>query len=142
MNRPPTSQPPPPPPPLTEAEVAEAESDAREPQWEAFRDGPTAAAAWSAWDAEYEEFQDRKTAGSVVLQEHGCGYATLLALSGPLAGTMWWDGRASHDLIVPLSLDHEAGGRPATFAEWLQHDSWDLLPDWGRPNRSFPAGDS
>ncbi|MFD0271588.1 SMI1/KNR4 family protein [Streptomyces sp. NPDC127106] len=119
--------------------AAEAELDAREPQWEDFLDGPSAAVAWQAWDAEYEEFQDRKTAGAVVLQEHGCGFATLLALSGPLAGTVWWDGRATHDLIVPLSLDHAAGGRPVTFAEWLERDSWDLLPDWGRPNQVLPA---
>jgi hypothetical protein len=79
-----------------------------------------------------DEFEDQKTAGSIVIEEHGCGFATLLALSGPLAGTVWWDGRATCDRIVPLSLDHPRGARPVTFGEWLGRSSWDLLPPgWG-----------
>ncbi|GGT02343.1 MULTISPECIES: SMI1/KNR4 family protein [Streptomyces] len=113
--------------------AAEAALDGREPRWEDHPDGPPAAEAWNAWDAEYEEFQDRKTAGAVVLREHGCGYATLLALSGPLAGTVWWDGRASSDLIVPLCAGGAGATRPATFNEWLAHGSWALLPDAARP---------
>ncbi|MEU5891291.1 hypothetical protein ABZ835_31235 [Streptomyces sp. NPDC047461] len=89
-------------------------------------------AAWRPWAAEADDFEDRKTAGAIVVQEHGCGFATLLALTGPLAGTVWWDGRATCDLIVPLSLDHLRGARPVTFGEWLGRSSWDLLPPgWG-----------
>lgn len=82
---------------------------------------------------EFEAFEDGKTAGAVVAQEHGCGFSTLLVVTGPLAGTMWWDGRATCDLIVPLSLDHGRGARPVTFGEWLASTgSWDLLPPgWG-----------
>ncbi|MFC9499255.1 hypothetical protein ACFT0D_33410, partial [Streptomyces sp. NPDC056982] len=88
--------------------------------------------AMSAWNAECWEFDERKTAGSVVAKEHGCGFATLLVITGPLNGTLWWDGRATCDLIVPLSLDHSGGARPVTFGEWLGRDSWDLLPPgWG-----------
>lgn len=107
---------------------ATAELDAREPLLEEFADERAYADAWQAWDQEYEVFQDHKTAGAVVLQEHGCGFYTLLAVTGPLAGTVWWDGRATCDLIVPLSLDHAGSARPATFSEWLLHDSWELLP--------------
>ncbi|WP_405929458.1 SMI1/KNR4 family protein [Streptomyces griseus] len=91
--------------------------------------------AWTAWDDEAGEFEDRKTAGAVVLKEHGCGFATLLALTGPPAGTVWWDGRATCDLIVPLSLDHAGGARPVTFGEWPGRDSWDLLPPDSWPRR-------
>ncbi|MFD7031457.1 SMI1/KNR4 family protein [Streptomyces sp. NPDC059917] len=116
---------------------ADAELDAREPRPEDFADERAHAEAWRAWDRECEVFEDRKTAGSVILQDNGCGFSTLLAVTGPLAGTVWWDGRATCDLIVPLSLDHAGGARPVTFEEWLRHDSWDLLPPgWGGAARS------
>ncbi|MFI5532187.1 SMI1/KNR4 family protein [Kitasatospora sp. NPDC051853] len=120
---------------------AEEELDRREPTAGAFSTEDAFARAWKAWDAEYEDFQDRKTAGSVVVQEHGCGFATLLAVTGPLAGTVWWDGRATCELIVPLSPDHAGGARPATFGEWLGRGSQDLLPPgWGRrPASPDPA---
>lgn len=119
---------------------ADAELAAREPRREDFTDEQAHADAWQAWDRECEDFEDRRTAGAVVLQEHGCGLSTLLAVTGPLAGTVWWDGRATCDLIVPLSLDHAGGARPVTFGEWLRHDSWDLLPPgWGRSPRSPSA---
>ncbi|MFF4322710.1 SMI1/KNR4 family protein [Streptomyces sp. NPDC001568] len=110
---------------------AEHELAAREPLPEDFTDVRAHIAAYDAWDQEYEVFQYAKIAGAVLLQENGCGFSTLLAVSGPLAGTVWWDGRASCDLILPLSLDHPGGARPVTFGEWLRHGSWHLLP----PNR-------
>ncbi|WP_336246736.1 SMI1/KNR4 family protein [Streptomyces cupreus] len=113
-------------------DAADDELLAREPRPEDFPDLDAYAAAWRAWDDEAGEFEYRKTAGALVAQEHGCGFATLLALTGPLAGTMWWDGRATCDRILPLSLDHVGGARPLTFGEWLERDSWDLLPPgWG-----------
>ncbi|WP_258044124.1 SMI1/KNR4 family protein [Streptomyces sp. SM11] len=75
-------------------------------------DGEAFSRAWTAWDDEAGEFEDRKTAGAIVLKEHGCGFATLLAVTGPLAGTVWWDGRATCDLIVSLSPDHAAAHGP------------------------------
>ncbi|MEV4680058.1 SMI1/KNR4 family protein [Streptomyces kurssanovii] len=111
---------------------ADAALAAREPRPEDFADEQAHEEAWRAWDEECEDFEDRKTAGAVVLQDNGCGFYTLLAVTGPLAGTVWWDGRATCDLIVPLSLDHAGGARPVTFSEWLRHGSWDLLPPgWG-----------
>ena len=109
---------------------------AREPQAEAFEDDAAYRAAWRTWADEADRFEDLKTAGAIVIQEHGCGFSTLLALTGSLAGTVWWDGRATCDRIVPLSLDHAAGARPVRFREWLDHGSWALLPpDWG-PRRA------
>lgn len=104
----------------------------REPRAEDFPDARSHVAAHQAWEAECEDFEDRRTAGAIVIQEHGCGFATLLALTGPLAGTLWWDGRATCDLIVPLSLDHFHGAPPVTFGQWVGRSSWDLLPPgWG-----------
>lgn len=118
---------------------ADDELAAREPQVEAFEGEAAYADAWRAWDDEAGEFEDLKTAGAVVVQEHGCGFSTLLAVTGPLAGTVWWDGRATCDRIVPLSLDHLGGARPVRFAEWLRHGSWALLPpDWP-PHPSTPV---
>ena len=94
-------------------------------------DYPNEEAFWeamSSWNVESWEFEERKTAGAVVAKEHGCGFATLLVITGPLAGTLWWDGRASCELIIPLSLDHAGGARAVTFGEWLGRKSWDLLP--------------
>ncbi|MFJ8803961.1 MULTISPECIES: SMI1/KNR4 family protein [unclassified Streptomyces] len=113
---------------------ADEELMVREPQAEAFEDHAAYRTAWRAWVDEADGFEDLKTAGAVVIQEHGCGFSTLLALTGPLAGTVWWDGRATCDRIVPLSLDHVTGARPIEFREWLEHGSWALLPpDWGPP---------
>ena len=119
--------------PHPDSYAAEDEAlDDREPCAEDFADDEAYQAAWRAWDDECGVFEDRKTAGAIVVQEHGCGFATLLALTGPLAGTVWWDGRATCDLIVPLSLDHMQDARPVTFGEWLGRSSWDLLPPgWG-----------
>ncbi|MEU8616416.1 SMI1/KNR4 family protein [Streptomyces sp. NPDC048623] len=72
------------------------------------------AAAWEAWDDECGVLQERKTAGAVYLQEGGCGFNTLLVVTGPHRGEMWFDARATCDLIVPMSCE----GRPATFADW------------------------
>ncbi|MET9952879.1 SMI1/KNR4 family protein [Streptomyces sp. NPDC006339] len=74
-------------------------------------------AAWAAWDAECGVLQERKTAGAVYLQEGGCGFHTLLVVTGPHRGQMWFDSRATCDLILPMTYQ----GRPATFADWITH---------------------
>ncbi|PPS90866.1 SMI1/KNR4 family protein [Streptomyces sp. MH60] len=111
---------------------ADDELMAREPQPEAFGDDAAYLEARCAWDDEADRSEELKTAGAVVIQEHGCGFSTLLALTGFLAGTVWWDGRATCDLIVPLSLDHVGGAQPVQFGQWLDYGSWALLPPgWG-----------
>ncbi|MCX5399244.1 SMI1/KNR4 family protein [Streptomyces sp. NBC_00102] len=101
----------------------EDELDAREPAPEDYPDPGAHRAAWARWDAEYEVFQEHKTAGAVFVQDNGCGFSTLLVVTGPLRGSLWFDGRASCDLILPLNLD----GRPVSFGEWTERASMDLL---------------
>ncbi|MER5602971.1 SMI1/KNR4 family protein [Streptomyces sp. NPDC002265] len=113
-------------------EEADDEFYRRLPRAEDYADEDAFSEPMHAWNTEYWEFNERKTAGAIVAQEHGCGFATLLVISGPLAGTLWWDGRATCDLITALSLDHADGARPVTFGQWFGCDSWDLLPPgWG-----------
>ncbi|WP_327707859.1 SMI1/KNR4 family protein [Streptomyces sp. NBC_00464] len=101
----------------------EEELDARTPSAGDYPDESAYRAAWQQWDAEYEVFQERKTSGAVFIQDNGCGFATLLVVTGPLRGSLWFDGRASCDRILPLQLD----GRPVSFVEWLTRHSMDLV---------------
>ncbi|MFG3347165.1 SMI1/KNR4 family protein [Streptomyces sp. NPDC048018] len=71
-------------------------------------------AAWELWDSECGVLQERKTAGAVYVREGGCGFFTLLIVTGPHRGEMWFDGRATCDRILPLEL----AGRPVSFADW------------------------
>ncbi|MEU1535781.1 SMI1/KNR4 family protein [Streptomyces fagopyri] len=103
----------------------EDEPDAREPLEENFPDHDAYQQTWKQWDAEYEVFQERKTSGAVFIRDNGCGFSTLLVVTGPHRGTMWFDGRATCDQILPLNLD----GRPVSFTDWLGRSSMDLL-DW------------
>ncbi|MGY4904951.1 SMI1/KNR4 family protein [Streptomyces sp. 900116325] len=101
----------------------EDELDAREPLPEDFPDHNASQAAWKQWDAEYEVFQERKTSGAVFIQDNGCGFSTLLVVAGPYQGSLWFDGRATCDRILPLNLD----GRPVSFMDWLARRSMDLV---------------
>ncbi|MFJ7965386.1 SMI1/KNR4 family protein [Streptomyces sp. NPDC096324] len=101
----------------------EDELDEREPQAQDFPDHDAYQAAWDQWDAEYEVFQERKTSGAVFIQENGCGFSTLLVVTGPHRGSLWFDGRATCDQILPLKLD----GRPVSFTDWPAHHSMDLV---------------
>lgn len=106
--------------------------NAREPHVTDFPDEASFDAAWRAWDAECEVAENRKTAGAIEVEDNGCGFATLLVISGPLAGTVWWDGRATCGQIVLLSRDHAGGAEPVRLNEWLLYGSWNLLPSgWG-----------
>ncbi|MFF8232203.1 SMI1/KNR4 family protein [Streptomyces caelestis] len=95
--------------------VYEDELDAREPLKEDFSDHNTYKAAGEQWGAEYEVFQERKTSGAVFIQDNGCGFSTLLVVTGPHRGSLWFDGRATCDQILPLNL----GGQSVSFTDWL-----------------------
>ncbi|MFD6555817.1 SMI1/KNR4 family protein [Streptomyces sp. NPDC058398] len=99
------------------------ELDAREPQTQDFPDHNAYQAAWEQWDAEYGVLQELKTSGAVFVQDNGCGFSTLLVVTGPHSGSLWFDGRATCDQILPLNLD----GRPVSFTDWLAHSSMDLV---------------
>ncbi|MFJ2089119.1 SMI1/KNR4 family protein [Streptomyces sp. NPDC087901] len=103
--------------------AAEEELNGREPLTDGYPDGNAYRTAWQHWDAEYEVFQERKTSGAVYIQDNGCGFATLLVVTGPFRGSLWFDGRATCDRILPLHLD----GRPVSFEEWLGRGSMDLV---------------
>ncbi len=99
------------------------ELDDREPLEENFPDHAAYRSAWKNWDAEYEVFQERRTSGAVYIQENGCGFSTLLVVTGPHRGTIWFDGRATCDKIILLNLYN----RPVSFAEWLGRSSMEML---------------
>ncbi|MEV5572211.1 SMI1/KNR4 family protein [Spirillospora sp. NPDC052269] len=115
---------------------AEYEDDLwqRLPQREDFPDQESFAAAMEPWDQELKDFEERQLAGTFIARSHGCTFNTRMVVSGPLAGTMWWEDLGCCEEIVPLSLDHSvASPRPMTFGEWLSHgtDSWALKPPSG-----------
>ncbi|MFF0052056.1 hypothetical protein [Streptomyces sp. NPDC005498] len=68
-------------------------------------------------------FQERKTSGAVLIQDNGCGFSTLLVVTGPHRGSLWFDGRATCDQILPLNL----GGQPVSFMDWITRRSMDLV---------------
>jgi hypothetical protein len=74
------------------------------------------ARAWEEWDCECGVLEEQKTSGAVYIQEGGCGFSTLLVVTGPHRGEMWFDGRATCDQILPL----RRAGRPVFFAEWVE----------------------
>lgn len=101
----------------------EDELIARDPLTEDFPDHAAYRAACEQWNAEYEVFQERKTSGAVFVQENGCGFSTLLVVTGPHHGSLWFDGRATCDQILPLNLDDQ----PVSFTDWLARRSMDLV---------------
>ncbi|GAA3761697.1 hypothetical protein GCM10022205_56850 [Spinactinospora alkalitolerans] len=70
---------------------------------------------YHAWDERDDELFDALDEGSLRVSEHGCGYFTLLAVTGPERGTMWADVRATDEGAVPF---RRPGKERMTFAEW------------------------
>ncbi|MCH0540873.1 SMI1/KNR4 family protein [Streptomyces sp. MUM 203J] len=98
------------------AEVLQSEIDAldaREPEKEAFATDEEFRHAHAAWDARYEELYDAQEAGAVFLSEQGCGYTSLLVMTGPHRGAVWEDLRPMDRGIEPTGHD---------FAHWYR--SW------------------
>ncbi|MEU5485349.1 SMI1/KNR4 family protein [Streptomyces mirabilis] len=68
-----------------------------------------------AWRETADGAEDARISGAVPLCDDGCGFYTLLVVSGPMRGAMWFDGRATCDRLNPLLNDD---GQPASFGEW------------------------
>ncbi|MEU6056849.1 hypothetical protein [Streptomyces sp. NPDC047097] len=71
--------------------------------------------AHAAWDARYEELYDAQEAGAVYLGEQGCGYASLMVMTGPHRGAIWEDLRPADRGIEPTG--HDFG---PWYRSWLE----------------------
>ncbi|MEU8648801.1 SMI1/KNR4 family protein [Streptomyces sp. NPDC048737] len=85
--------------------------DAQEPERDAFPTEEAFRRAHAAWDARYEELYDAQEAGAVFLAEQGCGYTSLLVMTGPHRGAVWEDLRPMDRGIEPTGHD---------FARWYR----------------------
>lgn len=104
--------------PFPDHDTALAASDdlcLREPQVGDYASAAAHRADHDAWEEAADAAEDARTFGAVPLRDDGCGFSTLLVVSGPMRGSMWFDGRATCDRLNPL-LDDD--GQPATFGEW------------------------
>ncbi|WP_219687214.1 SMI1/KNR4 family protein, partial [Streptomyces anatolicus] len=72
-----------------------------------------------AWDTREDELLDALSEGTLCVSSQGCGYYTLLALTGPARGTMWHDARAAAEGLLPVQLIGKPGR--LTFAPWYLH---------------------
>ncbi|MBW8485806.1 SMI1/KNR4 family protein [Actinomadura parmotrematis] len=92
----------------------------RHPEPEDFPSTEAFEAACESWRQEAWAFELWQVAGTFVARSHGCTFNTRMAVSGPLAGTMWWEDLGCAGEIVPLSLDYSTDPPlPMTFREWL-----------------------
>ncbi|MCZ0980274.1 SMI1/KNR4 family protein [Streptomyces diastatochromogenes] len=85
--------------------------DAQEPEAGAFATDEEFRRAQEAWDARYEVLYDAQEEGAVFLSEQGCGYTSLLVMTGPYRGAVWDDLRPMDGGIVPTGHD---------FAHWYR----------------------
>ncbi|WP_306332985.1 SMI1/KNR4 family protein [Streptomyces sp. KL118A] len=99
------------------------EHQAAEPQRSAYgdsdEDGERFREAYAAWDKRDDELLESLTEGALYVSEQGCGYYTLLALTGPERGTMWQDVRAAAEGVIPFAFPGSTDR--VTFAEWYVH---------------------
>ncbi|MEV8530177.1 SMI1/KNR4 family protein [Streptomyces sp. NPDC052000] len=87
--------------------------ETQEPEKDTFADQEAFRRAYAAWDARCEELSDAQEAGVVFLSEQGCGYTSLLVMTGPHRGAIWEDLRPAGRGIEPTGHD---------FAHWYR--SW------------------
>ena len=66
---------------------------------------------------EDEYFDERRTSGSLVIAEFGCGAFYRLVITGPARGQVWFDDRAADGGLTP-----EAEFR-AWYLDWLRPSS-------------------
>lgn len=94
-----------------QSELATVET--QEPKRDAFTSDEAFRRAYAAWDARCEELFDAQEAGAVFLSEQGCGYASLMVLTGPHRGAIWEDLRpADRQTGRPRDRANRARFRP------------------------------
>ncbi|MBB5104771.1 SMI1/KNR4 family protein [Streptomyces spectabilis] len=69
----------------------------------------------AAWQARHDTLHASLTDGTLCLSHQGCGYYTLLAVTGPERGTLWDDVRAVGEGVQPVTLQDKPR---VTFAQW------------------------
>ncbi|MGA5823315.1 SMI1/KNR4 family protein [Kitasatospora sp. NPDC094028] len=119
--------------PFPDHDTALAASDAAWERTVREEDHPDPAdfeAARAARDEAVEAAERDRVTGAVFLAGHGHNFSTLLVVSGPDRGSMWFDGRPTCDRLNPLLTD---AGRPASFGEWyldwLEHEEALTTPE-------------
>ncbi|MDQ0989083.1 hypothetical protein [Streptomyces sp. V3I7] len=104
-----------------------------EPKREDYVSDTAYQADYDAWREAADAAEDARATGAIFLCDDGCGFYTLLVVSGPMRGTMWFDGRATCDRLNPLLNDDR---QAATFAEWyldwLAHEESLTTPEQRR----------
>ncbi|MFF7452972.1 SMI1/KNR4 family protein [Kitasatospora sp. NPDC008115] len=99
-------------------DTAQAASDEvwdRQPQPGDYASDAAYQADHFVWREAADASEEDRATGVVCLTDDGCGFQTLLVVSGPMRGAMWFDGRAVTESLNPLLNDD---GQAATFAEW------------------------
>ncbi|MEW2133957.1 SMI1/KNR4 family protein [Streptomyces sp. NPDC005435] len=95
----------------------------RRPQREGYASDAAYQADHDAWQEEAYATEAARATGAAVLHDDGCGFYTLLVISGPMRGTMWFDGRATCDRLNPLLTDaHRAATFTDWYLDWLTHE--------------------
>ncbi len=105
-----------------------------EPTPDAFANAEEFGRAYQQRDARHDELRDELFDGTLHLSGQGCGYYTVLAVTGPEAGTVWDDVEALGEGVAPK---HRAGAERLTFAQWYL--DWLALAErtaWENPGRT------
>ncbi|GHF70899.1 hypothetical protein GCM10010218_60290 [Streptomyces mashuensis] len=86
-----------------------------EPSGDCFTSAEEFSAAYRAWDARDDELREELFTGTLYLSSQGCAYYTVLAVTGPEAGTVWDDVQAAGEGVAPKRHN---GAERMTFAQW------------------------
>ncbi|MFF8769762.1 hypothetical protein [Kitasatospora sp. NPDC015120] len=99
-------------------DAAAAASEAvweRLPQPESYASDAAYQADLLVWRAAADASEEDRVTGVIGLTDDGCNFRTLLVVSGPMRGAMWFDERSTTECLSPLL---NADGGAVTFAEW------------------------
>ncbi|MFG2116949.1 hypothetical protein ACGFRB_30645 [Streptomyces sp. NPDC048718] len=95
--------------------------DTEEPDRDAFADDESFRRVYAPWEARYDELYDAQEAGAVFLSDQGCGFTTLLVMTGPHQGAVWQDLRPMDEGIKPTGH-----GFARWYRNWLERTEQQL----------------